>query len=303
MRRIRTTVFTLVVVSLLLNAPLTAQSASDSSAGNSSSDGNPKGFTSSASFEGSADSQGQVMKFEPSLGYNFNHHFGLNAGVPFYFVHSSQTSSTGGSASNGVGNAYMNLKLTWLNSAVNFASTLTAFAPTGDTNKGFSTGRATFDWNNRFERAFGRLTPFGEIGVGNTIPDSRFFTRPFTTLGFDTHFSAGASLSVWSFVSIGASGYEILPSGQQKVFSKLVRRGGTTRAGSGRHGRVFEINHETTGSSDIARDNGFSTWVDASPSQYMDLELGYNRSVQYDLNTVSFGISVNIGKVFRTKSR
>jgi hypothetical protein len=51
------------------------------------------------------------------------------------------------------------------------------------------------------------------------------------------------------------------------------------------------------GSADIARDNGFSTWIGASPSKYLDLELGYTRSVHYDLNTVSFEIGVNVGRL------
>ena len=67
------------------------------------------------------------------------------------------------------------------------------------------------------------------------------------------------------------------------------------------HGRYFQNNQQTTGTADIARDNGFSTWIDASPSPAVDLELGYTRSMGYDLNSVSFNIGLNLTRLLRTK--
>ncbi len=262
-----------------------------------------KGFTAYTLFQGSTNAPGQVMKWDTSAGYNLNRHFGLDVGLPFYFVRNSGTSTTGSSSNNGIGNAYVDLRAKFSNPAMNYATTLTGYAPTGDSSKGLSTGRATFDWNNHVDRQFRRLTPFGEIGIGNTISDTRFFPRPFTTLGFNTHMQGGATYDLWRIFSVGASGYAVLPSGEQKVFSKLLTRGSVGTAGSGRSGRVFETTPEATGSSDIARDDGFSAWLDASPSKYLDLELGYTRSVHYELNTVSFGIGVNIGKMVSAVNR
>lgn len=261
-----------------------------------------RGITSYAAFQGSDSDQGQVMKFDPSVGYNFNSHFGMNFGVPVYFVRTAATATTPSTSNNGLGNAYVDLKLTYLRPAVNFASTLTGYAPTGNRDNGLSTGRVTFDWNNHFDRSFSRVTPFVEAGAGNTILDSTFFTRPFTTLGFSTHVTGGASFNVWKFVSVGASAYSIMPVGDQKVFSKLVKKGGTAK-GSGSHGRVYETNNLTTGTSDIARDDGFSAWIDANPSESVDISFGYNRSIQYELNVVSFGVGVNLGKVFNKAAR
>jgi len=48
----------------------------------------------------------------------------------------------------GIGNAYMDLRLSLLNPAVNFTSLLTAAAPTGDKAAGFSTGHVTYDPKN-----------------------------------------------------------------------------------------------------------------------------------------------------------
>ena len=252
-------------------------------------------------FQGSSSTLGQVMKMDPTVGYNFNQHVGIDAGVPFYFVRSSATSATAGSTSNnGIGNAYIDLRLTINNPTVNFVSTLTGAAPTGDTATGFSTGRATFDWNNYFDHPFSRITPFANAGVANSISDTRFFTRPFTSLGLVSHFEGGANLRFSQYFGVGAAAYDILPSGEQKIYSKLIKGGASGNAVSGRsHKGVFESNHVTIGNADIASDKGYSAWFDITPAPYVDLELGYNRSVPYALNTVSFAVGLNLGHLTR----
>jgi hypothetical protein len=252
---------------------------------------NDTGFTSYAAFEGTSDADGQVYAFSPSVGYNINRHFGMDLGVPFYLVRAS--SSLGGTSSNGVGNPSLDLRFRFPNPKVNFASVVTGSAPVGDSKKGLSTGRGTYDWTNHFDRAVNRFTPFGEIGISNTVANTRLFLRPFTTLGFNAHVQGGANYDLWKFFSVGSSGYAILPSGQQTIFSKVV---GPSRNSNG---RPFENNQQTTGGADLARDHGFSAWVDANPAPYLDMELGYTRSVNYDLNAVSFGVGINIGYLAR----
>lgn len=269
-----------------------------------------KGFVFYERFEGSSNTLGQVFKLDTSVGYNFNKHFGVDAGIPFYFVRSSGTSSTTGTTTNnGIGNVYADVRFTLNNPIVNYASTLTGTAPSGDTATGLSTGRGTIDWNNHFDRTFLRLTPFANVGVANTVSDTHFFTRPFSTLGMVGHFEGGGSLKIWRFVSAGASAYDILPSGQQKVFSKLIRRqppasssmgsAGTTRGRGRRGGGVFENQAETVGTSDVARDDGYSAWLSASPGPVVELEAGYNRSVVFNLNTVSFTVGFDLGYLVR----
>jgi hypothetical protein len=284
------------------NAKIAAQSSEDSP-------GEGKGFALYQRFQGSSNTLGQITKLDTTLGYNFNQYFGIDAGLPFYFVHSSTTSSTMGTSSQlGIGNAYVDLRLTLNNPALNFASTITGTAPTGDTASGFSTGRVTFDWNNHFNRTFSRITPFANIGVANTISDTHFFTRPFSSLGLIGHLEGGATYRILHSISLGLSAYDILPSGQQKIFSKQFKRrpdGTGMQSGasdSPRYGRAFETSSETIGTADIARDNGFSAWFGVSPAPYLDFEVGYNRSVHYSLNTVSFGVGVNLGDLAK-KSR
>lgn len=254
------------------------------------------GFTSYAAFEGTADGDGQVYVLNSSVGYSFTRHFGMDLGVPFYFMRPSN--SLGGTYSNGLGNPSLDLRLRLPGPVVNFASVVTGSAPVGDSKKGLSTGHGTYDWTNHFDHAFESLTPFGEIGISNTVADARLFHRPFTALGFNTHIQGGANYDLWKFFSVGGSGYSILPSGQQTIFSKVVATSGNAKG----HGRAFENNQQTTGGAALARDYGFSVAIDANPTPYLDMELGYTRSVNYDLNAVSFGVGVNIGYLARRRN-
>ena len=250
----------------------------------------PSGFTSYVAFGGTTNSAGQIYLIATSLGYDFNSHFGTDVGVPFYFIRPS--SSAGGSSTNGVGDPFLDLRAKFSNPTVNFGSTLTGFVPVGDSSKGLSTGRVTFDWTNHFDRSFSDLTPFANVGIANTIMSTRLFLRPYTTLGFNTHVEGGATYDVSKFFSLGGSAYDILPSGQQTVFSKVAHG---AHAG---HGRVFEGSQETTGGAEIAQDDGFSTWVDANPWRGIDLTLAFTRSLHYDLNSVSFALGFNLRQLY-----
>jgi hypothetical protein len=256
------------------------------------------GFTSYLEFGGTHNADGQIYDLTTSVGYNFSKHFGMDVGLPIYFVHPSST--TGGTSSNGIGNPFADAHVRWFSPVVNFGSTLTGFAPVANSKKGLSTGRGTFDWTNHIDHSFSNLTPFGELGFSNTIADSRLFLRPYTTLGFNTHFQLGAKYDIWKFFSVGASGYDIMPTGQQTVFSRVVSGSANTSPAS--HGRVFANNQQTTGTADIAKDDGFSTWVNASPGHYLDMELGFTRSLHYDLNSVSFTIGLNVGQLYRDRN-
>jgi hypothetical protein len=264
-----------------------------------------KGFTLYERFEGSSNTLGKVMKFDSTVGYNFNPFFGVDVGLPVYMVRPSTTSSSTPSLlsqkpANGIGDAYVDLKLTFDNPLLNFASTLTGRAPTGNTRKGFSTGRATFDWNNHFDRDFLGFQPFVEAGLANSISDNSFFTRPFLTLGKVAHFEGGLNYSILHFFSAGASLYDELPWGQQKVYSRLIQRQAAPVLPTRRRPGVFEILSQTVGSAALARDNGYSAWFDASPLRYLDFEVGFSHSVHYALNTVSFGMGLNLGFLFKS---
>ena len=287
--------------------------------------GGDSGFVLYESFEGSSNTLGQVTRLNSAIGYKFNRFFSVDAGIPVYFINASNTAvASGAQSGNGIGNAYVGLYLTLRNPLLTYESRLTGTAPTGNKDLGLTTGRATVDWNNYFGRDFGALRPFANIGLANTVSDTPYFYRPFSTLGTVGHFEGGASYGVFRVVRIGASLYDILPTGNQKVYSRLVHQGYSTVAGQGMPmvtllranlgsgpgtpqgggsgagqgmggpGRTaFETQALTTGSSDLTRDNGYSAWVNISPVRHVFLQAGYTRSVVYRLNTFSFGVGFN----------
>src|SRR6266516_4505074 len=102
-----------------------------------------RGWGLSGSFNGSSNSDGTVMKVDPALGYRFNNHFQTYAGVPFYFVNVSSTTTstttpTPGGFVNGIGNAFLGFRANVDSDSVNYSSTLELTAPTGDKSRGFS---------------------------------------------------------------------------------------------------------------------------------------------------------------------
>src|SRR5215468_5723582 len=126
---------------------------------------------------------------------------------------------------------------------LNYSSTLEGTAPTGDKAAGFSTGRTTVDWTNRFSHTFSAVTPFASAGLANTVSDTSFFIRPFTSLGIVSHFEGGAKFSLSQFVDVGASAYAVRAAGQQTIISKIFKSQSTTSATTSSPGtgkRVFE---------------------------------------------------------------
>ena len=266
---------------------------------------NEQGWSFSGSFNGSSNSDGAVMKAEPMLGYTVNRHFETYAGLPFYFVNRSSTSTTTTTTngfSNGIGNAFLGFRLNVDNDTLNYSSTVEVTAPTGDKSRGFSTGRATADWTNRFSHKFDSFTPFGSFGIANTISDTAFFVRPFTSLGLVGHFEAGGTYDISRYFRVAGSAYAVRASGDQTIISKVVRgssdSANSSQGNSSGHGkdRVFETQAETVVPADIANDHGVSTWVSVSPHSDVDFHVGYSRSMHYDFNTVFFGVGFRVGK-------
>jgi len=252
-----------------------------------------RGWTFSGRFQGSTSSAGTVLKLDPSLGYAFNPHVETYIGLPAYLVNQPTTTTTTGGFVNGIGNAYVGMRVGMDTPEVNFVSNLVMTAPTGDKDKGFSTGRATADWTNSFSHRFSSITPFADIGVANTVSDTSFFVRPFSSLGLVGHLDGGIVMNVAPVVSIGVSAYSVRASGEQRIFSKVHQSSsGNTQATSGKRKGVFETSGETVGTASIANDGGFSTWLSIRPQSRLGFDVGYTRSVTYELNTLFFGTTV-----------
>jgi len=251
------------------------------------------GLSLSSRTQGSSNRSGVVTKLDTVAAYNFSQYFGVDLGAPIYFVRPSgkTASQLGGRPRNGLGNVYLNLRFTLSKPAVNFVSFVTVAAPTGDRAEGFSTGHVTCDWHNHFYRTFGRVTPFANAGLGDTITDSPFYLRPFSSLGLLGHFEGGSTIRLWRQLSAGTSFYAIVPSGDQHVISKLSGKQTPVKGSS--LGRIFEIPDLTEPGPISIRDQGFSLWVEAVVTPFLDFDIGYSRSTQYALNSMFFGVGFN----------
>ena len=267
-----------------------------------------KGFTGFETFQGSVNSDSKMFKLDSNAGYDFNKHFGIFLGMPLYFantqtvttqVNGTATTTTADVTNNGLGNAYFGFALRAPNKTLDYSSTFTFAAPTGSTSKGFSSGRANADWSNYLEHSFNRLTPFFEGGLSNAVPDSNLFTRPFTSLGLLTHLEEGGEFELVKHFSVGGSGYEIVPFGNQKIFSKIVGKG---QNGKGKGKNSFDLAAETSGAG-LTRENGFNGWIAFDPTPVWRVELGVTRSATFDLNSFAFNLKMNLGKMARSRHR
>jgi hypothetical protein len=258
-----------------------------------------KGFTEVETFQGTVNSDSRLFKLDSTVGWDFNKHFGVFTGVPVYFANtpasSTTTTTTASTSARGIGNAYVGMAFRAPNSTLDYASAITVAAPTGSTTNGFSTGRAGFDWTNRFSHSFSRFNPFVEGGLSNTVPDSAFSTRPFTSLGAITHWEEGADFEAVKHVYLGASGYEIFPFGNQKLFSRVANGGG-----KGKGGNTFDNAAQSSGTG-LTRENGFNAWVAFEPTPLWRVETGFTRSATFGLNSFAFNLRFNVGKMLRSR--
>jgi hypothetical protein len=83
--------------------------------------------------------------------------------------------------------------------------------------------------------------------------------------------------------SVSASGYYILPWGTQQIFV----RGKKSSASS------------IKGGASLTRDDGINLGLDYDLTRFVDLNADYSRSVYNVLNTVSFGVELNVGSWLR----
>lgn len=297
------------VLFLAVCEPVVAQTpipAGKSSAGKEEGGFSP-GWTLGARFEGDYSSDTGVYNVESALGYNFSRHIGVDAGVPFYFVSTptaTKKANPGAVAGVGIGNTFLDLLLTYPNPSLNYSSAVHLTAPIADTKKGFSTGHATWNYTNHIDRAFGDWSPFLDAGVGNTILDTKYFTRPFMTFGYNAAFTGGLEYDKGPF-SLQAGAYDVAPWGNQTVVSRAFRCGPTMKCGSGGaslNRKGFTSSSVTSGGADLVRDNGYEAGFDFKPVYYLDFEFDYSRSVPLQLNNYSFGIGVNLSSLVRPRS-
>jgi hypothetical protein len=321
------TIFRIQALALLLVAGIltaaAAQDSRDSASGRVSDDQNSpdrqndqsplptRGFNEYENFRGMVNSSGNLLKLDSTIGYDFNSHVGVFAGLPLYFANGNGSIPGQTRLSDfGAGDVYFGLEGFLPTRMLNFSSRLTGTGPTGSVGKGFSPGQPTLDWTNRFRRRFSRLAPFVSFGVGNTVPDSELVTRNFVSVGNIVHFEEGTDLDVVRHVYVGGSAYQIIPFGQQRVFNQLetfIPRGGNEGSNHDDHNGGPAPNQPPPGNSgqpsatgnDLTREHGFDAWLGFEPTRILRLELGYSRSISFNLNSFSFNLGLNVGRLLR----
>jgi hypothetical protein len=269
---------------------------------------NPGGFTPGitlgAKFEGSYSSDGGVYDLGSALGYNFSRHFGVDLGVPFYFVStptSVKNNNPGAASGIGVGSFFTDLRWNYPHKLLNYSSAVHLTAPTGDKKKGFSIGHATWNETNHFDHAFGDVSPFLDAGVGNSIMDTKFFHRPFMTYGYNAQFNGGVEYDPGKF-SFSVAAYDVAPWGNQTVISRVFRCGtAKCSGGTSTNRKGFTSSNVTTGGADLTRDNGYNAGIDYKPLGYLDFEFDFSRSIPLQLNSYSFGIGVDLSWLLRPR--
>lgn len=265
------------------------------------------GFNAGLKFEGSTSSDGSVFDLSTGVGYNFSRHFGVDMGIPYYFVGSPSSVKKNNAqavSGNGLGSLGADLKWNFAGELLNYDPTIHLTAPTGETSKGFSTGHATWNGTNHLEHAFGIITPFVDAGVGNTVSDTKYFHRPFITFGYNLQSEAGAEVDAGP-LSLTASAYDVAPWGTQTVISRVFRcssAGGCAASAKSTNRKGYLLTSVQTGSAALVRDNGFNFGVEMKPIRFVDLEAGYSRSVPLQLNSFSFGVSLDMRALARRRT-
>ena len=244
-----------------------------------------KGFTWTETYEGSGNTDGFITDINSTVGYIFDNHFSMNMGVPYLFI-SPSSSKTGTTSVAGMGNPNVGIRYSRKGQLLDFSTSLNGAVPVASSAKGLSTGRVTFDWDNHFAHGFDLFTPFLDVGLANSVSDTRFLHRPYISLGTLAHFECGSELDLGDKFSVSASGYDILPWGPQQIFV----RGKKSSSGS------------TKGGATLTRDDGINLGLDYNLSRFVDLGAGYSYSAYNALNTFSFGVDFNLAS-WRRKRR
>jgi hypothetical protein len=270
-------------------------------------DGFTPGWGLGARFEGSSSGDGSIYDLGMGVGYNFSNHFGVDLGVPYYFVgtpSSIKQKNPQAVSGEGLGSLGADLKWNFPGKTLNYDPTVHLTAPTGDTKKGFSTGHATWNWGNHLEHGWGNFTPFLDLGVGNTVSDTKYFHRPFITFGYNAQFEGGTEFDAGPF-SLAASAYDVTPWGPQTVISRVFRCSSGAKCsanGKSTNRKGYKSASVQSGGADLVRDNGFNAGIEFKPVPVLDFEFDLSRSIPLQLTSFSFGVSVDLSRLLRSGS-
>jgi len=252
-----------------------------------------KGFTLFEEFRGSTSDQGQFTILDTSVGYDFNQHVGIDIGVPYYFFRNTPHLVPGERHfwDNTVRDPYADLRLTFNNRVLNYATILSLSVPVAETGA-FSTGRLGADWFNHFDRPVGPFTPYVNAGISNGLLDTRLAAQPFRifdsfrSLGFLADAEGGLTLKVAKRVEIGGSYYALQPWGSQKVY-----------AANGIQNFFLQPNGPGD-VSNLTHDRGYSALIRINPTRFMYIEPAYVHSLKLNSDAATLTVGFDLRAMF-----
>jgi hypothetical protein len=247
------------------------------------------GFTIFEEFRGSTSNQGQFTILDTSIGYDFNEHVGIDIGVPYYFFRATPNLVPGERHfwDNTVGDPYGDLRLTFNNRVLNYATIFSLSVPIAETGA-FSTGRLGADWFNHFDRPIGPVTPYVNAGISNGLLDTRLVAQPFrifdsfTSLGFLANAEGGVTLKIAKRALIGGSYYALEPYGSQKVY-----------AANGVQNFFLQPNGPGD-ISNLTHDRGYSAFIRINPTRFMYIEPAYVHSIKLNQDAATLTVGFDI---------
>jgi hypothetical protein len=241
------------------------------------------GFNAGITFAGIHDSVvGWSTLATPAVGYNFNEIFSVDATIPIYMYRLAESLSPHPRPSQllvtqraELGDFVLDFHAQFLPKFAQYQIDTAVSAPTGDETYGLTTGRCTFDFNNLFERSYGRFTPNLEIGIGDSSTlVNRIVNKNYTSLGPLSHFQIGLAIELFLGATFESDVYEQLPIGDQKIY------------GPSRNGKATVV----TGHN-VTEDNGFTNSLDIPIDRNFSLSGYYSRSLRIHSDTVAFGVT------------
>jgi outer membrane protein W len=245
-----------------------------------------RGFTAYEEARASTSDSGQFVAVDTNIGFDFNQHFGMDIGVPVYFIRPTLAGQTH-VWDNRLGDPYWDARYTVENRFLNYATVFTTSVPAEQIGA-FSTGHLGLDWFNHFDHPIYRFRPFVNAGIANGIINTHQLSQPFRlteilkTSGFIGILEGGMDYKLWRKLKIGSSFYAIEPAGTQKISGQPI------------------LNTTLTPLAILAdHDRGYSAWVRLLSTHYVYTQVGYNHSIKLDEDAATVTVGFDFTPLLR----
>ena len=243
-----------------------------------------RGFNAGVTYAGVHNSSiGWYTVITPAVSYTFSPRYSADASTSIYFhrMVENPNPATQPTAPLVVDDADAGDTLIGFHATFNpdlFRDAISAYmtAPSGDRSHGLGTGRVTFDFANHMERYYKQTGFLLDLGGGDSSGlVNNLVMKDYSSLGGLVHFQTGAVYWLPGKSYIESVAYEILPIGNQTVYTTL--------------GQPGSPGSKVPAGTNVSEDNGFTTFMNIPWTDHVALSGYYNRSLRQHLDTVSFG--------------